>query len=104
LRCYTVGRGFTEVEETAECKQPVEGVCGANRLCANYASGLHIAVYPLGAGRFVLNNLLVRENLERVPAAERLLRNMLNYAARDGEKPLTDLPADFDAQLKTFGY
>jgi hypothetical protein len=38
------------------------------------------------------------------PVAERLLRNMLNYAARDLAKPLVGLPADFDSQLKAIGY
>jgi hypothetical protein len=104
LKCYTVGRGFTEEEITGDLEQPLEAVCGANRLSANYASGLHVAVYPLGAGRFVLNNLLVRENLGRVPAAERLLRNMLNYAGRELDKPPAELPADIEAQLKAWGY
>ena len=104
LRCYTVGRGFTEEEATAELDRPAEAVCGANRLSANYASGLHVAVYQLGAGRFIVNNLLVRENLGRVPPAERLLRNMLNYAAREFDKPPAELPADFETQLKAMGY
>ena len=38
------------------------------------------------------------------PSAERLLRNLLNYAARDLDKPPTDLPADFQQQLKAIGY
>ena len=63
-----------------------------------------MAVYPLGAGRFVLNTLRIRDTLGRDPAAERLLRNMLRYAARDIDKPLVDLPADFDATLKAMGY
>jgi len=104
LRCYTVHRGFTQEEVTADLDEPTEAVCGANRLSANYASGLHVAVYRLGAGRFILNNLLIRENLGSVPAAERLLRNLLNYAARDADKPLAELPADFAAQLKAIGY
>ena len=29
---------------------------------------------------------------------------MLNYAARDLDQPLTELPADFDQQLKAIGY
>ena len=29
---------------------------------------------------------------------------MLNYAAKDLDKPLADLPADFDKQLETMGY
>jgi hypothetical protein len=40
-----------------------------------------VSVYRLGEGRFVLNTLRIREQLGRHPAAERLLRNMLRYAA-----------------------
>jgi len=61
-------------------------------------------VYHFGAGRFILNTLLIRENLSSNPVAERLLRNMLNCAARDQQKPLADVPLDFDTQLKTLGY
>jgi hypothetical protein len=39
-------------------------------------------VYRLGAGRFVLDNLLIRENLGRVPAAKRLLRNADSNGSR----------------------
>ena len=40
--------------------------------------------------------------LDRV--SNRLLRNLLNYAARDAGKPPVELPSDFDAQLKSMGY
>ena len=76
----------------------------ANRLSANYASGLHVAVYRLGSGRFVLNNLLVRENLGQVPVAERLLRNMLIYAGQEADKPLAELPAEFPVHLQAIDY
>jgi hypothetical protein len=36
--------------------------------------------------------------------AERLLRNLLNYAARDFNKPSSTLPDDFDMQLRDLGY
>ena len=67
----------------------VEVVCGATRTSSSdsagkYLSGLHVAVYELGAGRFILNTLNVAPNLETHPAAEHLLRNMLNHAARLG--------------------
>jgi hypothetical protein len=65
---------------------------------------LHIGVYELGAGRFILNTLDIAPNLGAQPAAERLLRNMLKYAARDAEKPLADLPADLEKQLQAMGY
>ncbi len=83
---------------------PVEAVAGAIKASQDYASGIMLSVYDLGAGRFVLNTLLVRENLGQHPAAERLLRNVLRYAARDADEPVADLPADFDAQLKALGY
>ncbi len=104
LKCHTVSRAFTQDEVTVDLDQPDEAVSGANRLSANYASGLHVAVYRLGAGRFILNNLLVRENLGQVPAAERLLRNMLNYAGQEADKPLAELPADFSAHLQAIDY
>jgi hypothetical protein len=79
-------------------------VAGGINASQGYSSGLYIAVYDLGAGRFILNCLRVREGLGANPAAERLLRNMLRYAARDLAKPATALPAGFDQQLKTMGY
>jgi hypothetical protein len=94
---------FTQEEVTVDLDQPDEAVSGANRLSANYASGLHVAVYRPGAGRFILNNLLVRENLGQVPAAERLLRNMLIHAGQGTDEPLAELPADFSAHLQSIG-
>jgi hypothetical protein len=45
-----------------------------------------------------------RNDLGTDPVAELLLRNLLNYAARGLDKPLANLPADFQEQLKTIGY
>jgi hypothetical protein len=44
-----------------------------------YYSGIHIAVYELGTGRFVINSLRILENLGH-PAADRLLLNLIRYA------------------------
>jgi hypothetical protein len=82
---------------------PAEVVAGAINTANNYSAGLTVSVNNLGAGRFILNALLIRENLNH-PVADRLLLNMLRYAARDVGKPLTELPADFDAQMKAIGY
>jgi hypothetical protein len=79
---------------------PAEAVAGAIKASQDYSSGLMVAVHNLGQGRFVLNTLRIRENLDLHPAAERLLRNMLRYAARDLEKPPAELPADFEQQLE----
>jgi hypothetical protein len=85
--------------------EPVaEPVAGGINASWGYQSGLMVAVCKLGAGEFILNTLRIRENLGKVPQAERLLRNMLRYAARDIAQPPADLPADLDEQLKAMGY
>lgn len=82
---------------------PADVVAGATNTSQDYSAGLMLSVNNLGTGRFVLNTLLIRENLGH-PVADRLLLNMLRYAGRDAAKPLADLPADFDTQLKAMGY
>ena len=66
---------------------PAQAIAGANNTSFDYSSGLTLAEYRLGEGRFLLNTLLIRENLMEDPVAERLLRNLINYAARDLPKP-----------------
>jgi hypothetical protein len=104
LMDYAVYREI--IPDQAWCGQPApaEAVAGANNAAIGYSSGLLVAVHRLGAGRFVLSTLRVRENLGASPVAERLLRNMLNDAARDAAKPLADLPPDFEDTLKALGY
>ena len=83
---------------------PDDFIAAGIRAQIGYASMLQTAKYNFGAGRFIFNTLKIRENLGTDPVAEFLLRNLLNYAARDLDKPLADLPADFDQQLKAIGY
>ncbi len=83
---------------------PAEAVAGAINAAQAYSSGLLVSVDRLGAGRFILNTLRIRDCLGQHPAAERLLRNMLRFAAQNGDQPLADLPPDFDQQLNSFGY
>ena len=83
---------------------PTQAIAGSNDVSFDYASGLTVAEYPLGAGRFLLNTLLIRERLSRDPLAERLLRNMLQYAGRELAEPAAALPAEFDQTLKELGY
>ena len=89
---------FMGIEPAAE---PIAGGINASW---GYQSGLIVAAYDFGAGRFILNTLRIRENLGTVPQAERLLRNMLRFASSTSAKPLADLPADFTARLKAVGY
>jgi hypothetical protein len=95
-------------------ESPLESVCGAVQTSVivwgnrspfqEPEAGLMLSIHQSNAGRFIVNTLRIRENLGTVPAAERLLRNTLNYAARDLAQPLAPLPKDFDQQLHTFGY
>ena len=59
---------------------PKEVIAGGIVSSPNYASGLALSVDRLGAGRVVLNTLKIEANLGSDPAAERLLRNLINYA------------------------
>ena len=84
---------------------PTEAVSGAILSAfGEYESGLTVAVYELGAGRFILNTLKIEQNLGKDPVAERLLRNMLRYGARDLSKTLEPLPEDFDTRLVEIRY
>jgi hypothetical protein len=83
---------------------PSEAVAGAIKASQDYDSGLMMSVYTLGAGRFVLNTLNIRNQLTTHPAAGHLLLNLLRYAARDAAKPPAPLPPDFDQQLDALGY
>lgn len=62
---------------------PLEAIAGACNASFDYSSGLTCAAYALGQGKLVLNSLLIRENLDGHPVAERLLRNLLRWMARD---------------------
>ena len=60
---------------------PAEAVAGAIKASQDYTSGLMVSVHRHGRGHFILNTLLIRENLGKHPAAEQLLRNLLGYAS-----------------------
>jgi hypothetical protein len=86
---------------------PDEIVSGMTNTSISYSSGLTVCAYRLGAGKFVLNTLLVRENLSGSashPVAERLLRNLLVHAGSGAGKPLAELPPDFEDRLARMGY
>jgi hypothetical protein len=83
---------------------PHEVVAAATQASLWYGSSVLVGVYRFNDGRFVVNSLLIRENLGKHPAADRLLRNMLRWAAAEAAKPAAPLPADFDRQLKAVGY
>jgi len=69
---------------------PTVAVAGSIYAFTAYSSALLISVDELGAGWLILNTLAIRENLAKNPAAERLLRNLLRWAAPDTSKPLVE--------------
>jgi hypothetical protein len=101
---YTFYREILSARVFAGLQPPIEAVSGALDTSEGYHSELLVSVHNLGEGRFFLNSLKIRENLGQVPVAERLLRNMLNYAGRDRDKKLAELSSNFDERLRSMGY
>jgi hypothetical protein len=104
LMDYTFYREIIPDLVFAGQEPPAEAVAGAIQASQDYSAGLMLSVHKLGAGHFFLNTLLIRENLGTHPAADRLLLNLLRYAARQAGQPLADLPPDFAASLRALGY
>ena len=69
-----------------------------------YASGLITPSYRFGGGRFLINSLRILEHIGIHPAADRLLLNMIAYAAELTQGQLVPLPDDFEARLDAIGY
>jgi hypothetical protein len=83
-----------------------ESVAGSIRtsIAGQCHAEMMLSVYDLGAGRFILNALRVRQELGEDPTAERLLRNMLRYAARDLDKPIVERAGGYGELLEAVGY
>jgi hypothetical protein len=90
---------FTKIEKPEMALAGCFQTSSFDRKLGVFHNGLLIAEYPLGAGRILLNTLLIAQNLGKSPQAERLLRNMLNYMSRDLAKPVAALPAGFEQQI-----
>lgn len=88
---------------------PDETAAVAFALChsappAGYASGILNGWYRFGAGWVMINSLAVLDNIDKHPAADRLLLNMISRAAQQASGPLAALPDDFEAMLDGIGY
>ncbi|MCX5758955.1 MAG: hypothetical protein NTU83_10710, partial [Candidatus Hydrogenedentes bacterium] len=84
---------------------PTEVIAAAFAPChsapaGGYASGILMGEYRLGAGKFVVSTLYILDNLDKHPAADRLLLNLIACAAQGCDKPLADLPASTEAQIE----
>jgi hypothetical protein len=104
LMDYTFYREVISGERWMSLDGAAETVAASINTSLGYDAGTLMSVHTLGAGRFVLNTLSIRPNLGASPPAERLLRNLLRYAALDAAKPAAPLPANFEEQLKAMGY
>lgn len=94
----------TWTEVSAPLVYPDETICGATRISHNYCSGVQIGSWTFGEGKFLVNTLLLLENLGSDPAADRLFSNLLTFAKPDSTSPLSATPADWQAQLNEIGY
>ncbi|MBN2506573.1 MAG: glycoside hydrolase family 2 [Verrucomicrobia bacterium] len=105
LMDYTVYREIIpDAALAGQDPPPDEVIAAGNNVAQPYASGVFLAMHKLGAGRFFVNTLRLREHLDSVPVAERLLRNLLNEAARGTAPVPAALPAGFEAELGRLGY
>ena len=69
-----------------------------------YTSGVMMGVYRFGEGMFLVNTLGILENVGGHPAADRLLLNLVRYAAGSTETPLPPQPEDLAEQLMAIGF
>jgi hypothetical protein len=69
-----------------------------------YMSGIMLATYPFGKGKFLINTFNILDNIDKHPAADRLLLNMIKHASGFTGKSLVPLPKNFTAMLKAIRY
>jgi hypothetical protein len=69
-----------------------------------YAAGAMLGVCRFGAGKIILNTFNVLDNVDKHPAADRLLANLIACAACQATEPLSPRPANLDDTLKELGY
>jgi hypothetical protein len=69
-----------------------------------YASGVLLGAYKLGAGQFLVNTFSILENVDKHPAADRLLLNLIQYAAETTRESPTPPPANLSDLLRELGY
>ena len=103
LMDFTYYRDLIADQAYVDVEPPQVAVAGAINSSFNYWSGLNLAIYELGAGQFILNTLNIHDKLSSDPVAERIMRNMLNYATAETSSPPRPLPDDFDDILAERG-
>jgi hypothetical protein len=83
LMDYAVYGGLISDKAWLGLDPSADAVAGAIHAApgTGYQSGLLVSVFKSGRGRVIVNTLHIRDGLGKSPVAERLLRNMLNFAA-----------------------
>ena len=95
---------FFEGQETPDdVAAAAFAICHSSRP-DGYAAGVMLGAYRLGAGKFLLNTFRLLEEVDRHPAADRLLLNLIAWAAPEPGRILTASPEAVDALLKELGY
>jgi len=80
LMDYTYYRDIIPDKYLMDIDRPTEVIAGGNNVTrCTISSGLMCAIFERGQGQFMVNTMLINENLGNVPQTERLLRNMINY-------------------------
>lgn len=69
-----------------------------------YAAGLLFAGYRFGNGWFFLNTFPLLEHLDRHPAADRMLLNIIRYAQSRTATTLATVPEDLEVRFRRIGY
>ena len=69
-----------------------------------YASGVLLGSYRFGAGKFIVNSFGILENIDKHPAADRLLLNLIQFGNTSSSEAPAPLPSDFQRMLKAIGY
>lgn len=82
----------------------MQTLSGIWQYLGGYKSALLTGAYDLGRGRFVLNALAIPENLDKNPAADRLLVNLIRYAREHARGRAAALPLRFEKWLIDVGY
>jgi len=99
-----IPRDVFDGQETPDDLAAAAFAVGHGDASGGYASGTLLGAYRFGEGRFILNTLPILDNLDAHPAADRLLLNLVNFAADSVVKPLADVPSNFNAQLQAISY
>jgi len=83
---------------------PDNAIAGGIKTSLSYDSGLLMAEYNFGAGKFIINSLKIRENIGIDPVAEKILRNLIIYGKGFAGKKSVPLNDNIDKKLKEIGY